>query len=152
MTDDPKHEDARAEALRLAQEAGFTPGTEITEDDVERLVVLARQPDNRLDETGYAARLARSLWEKHWKDQSPGWKPLPDLYGLLTQIDNMTCALARSRPGWKWVKDEIVANTRQDENGLRWCDLFEGGYRLPADTPLFAAIDAAIAEQEKKDA
>lgn len=44
---------------------------------------------------GYATHLACCLWEKHWKDQSPHWKPLPDLLGVLTQIDNMTAGLAR---------------------------------------------------------
>ena len=43
---------------------------------------------------GYAERLARSLQEKHYPD-GPKWEPLPDLLGLLTQIDNMTSALTR---------------------------------------------------------
>lgn len=45
---------------------------------------------------GYATRLAESLWEKHFKRDAPHWKPLPDLLGVLTQIDNMTTGLARS--------------------------------------------------------
>jgi len=44
---------------------------------------------------GYAQRLATSLWEQHWKLDAPDWKPLPDLLGVLTQIDNMTAGLER---------------------------------------------------------
>jgi len=46
--------------------------------------------------TAYAERLAVGLWEKHWRDAAPGWKPLAgDLIGLLTQIDNMTVGLSK---------------------------------------------------------
>jgi hypothetical protein len=45
--------------------------------------------------TTYARELAVSLWEKHWKATAPNWKPLDDLYGILTQIDNMTCGMVR---------------------------------------------------------
>ena len=41
----------------------------------------------------YAARLATALWEKHYKRFSPNWSPLPDLMGVLTQIDNMTAGM-----------------------------------------------------------
>ena len=43
----------------------------------------------------YATRLAVSLWEKHYKDDAPDWKPLDDLIGVLTQIDNMICGLQK---------------------------------------------------------
>lgn len=49
-----------------------------------------------LDDTlGFATRLAESLWEKHWKADAPDWKPLPDLFGVLTQISNMTAGMTR---------------------------------------------------------
>ncbi len=48
------------------------------------------------DELSYATRLAMALWERHWKDDAPDWKPLPDLMGVLTQIDNMTVGLVRA--------------------------------------------------------
>ena len=47
------------------------------------------------DYYGYASRLAVALWEKHYKDIAPQWKPLDDLMGALTQIDNMTSGLTR---------------------------------------------------------
>jgi hypothetical protein len=47
------------------------------------------------DYYGYASRLAVALWEKHYKDIAPQWKPLDDLMGVLTQIDNMASGLTR---------------------------------------------------------
>jgi len=47
---------------------------------------------------GYAKRLAEFIWEKHYKKESPDWTPLPDVLGVLTQIDNMTCGLEKAKP------------------------------------------------------
>lgn len=44
----------------------------------------------------YATSLARAIWEKHFKETAPDWKPLPDLIGVLTQIDNMTAGMVRA--------------------------------------------------------
>jgi hypothetical protein len=41
----------------------------------------------------YATSLAIAIWCKHYKEQSPDWKPLPDLMGVLTQIDNMIAGI-----------------------------------------------------------
>jgi len=45
----------------------------------------------------YAKHLAIAIWEKHYKDTAPDWTPLPDLMGVLTQIDNMAVGLAPPR-------------------------------------------------------
>jgi hypothetical protein len=45
------------------------------------------------DGYGYARRLAEAIWQKHYKAVAPQWKPLDDLMGVLTQIDNMTSGL-----------------------------------------------------------
>ena len=43
--------------------------------------------------------LAMSLWRSHFKDEAPDWKPLPDLAGVISQIDNMVCGLVKpSKP------------------------------------------------------
>jgi hypothetical protein len=56
---------------------------------------LAEKDARIAEATRYAERLASILWQKHYKDQAPGWKPLSgDLVGILTQIDNMTSGLA----------------------------------------------------------
>jgi hypothetical protein len=46
----------------------------------------------------YAKSLAESLWRKHFRERAPDWKPLPDLLGVLTQIDNMVAELVASSP------------------------------------------------------
>jgi hypothetical protein len=43
-----------------------------------------------------ARRMAIYLWDKHWKADAPDWKPLPDLLGILLQIDNMLTGLTRA--------------------------------------------------------
>ena len=45
----------------------------------------------------YAKSIAEAIWKKHYKDTAPHWKPDNDLFILLTQIDNMTAALATPR-------------------------------------------------------
>lgn len=45
----------------------------------------------------YAQRLATYLWEQHYKQDAPDWKPLEDMTGVLTQIDNMIVGLERPR-------------------------------------------------------
>lgn len=47
---------------------------------------------------GYATRLATAIYEQRYRQDAPDWKPLPDLLGVLTQIDNMTAGLVRPAP------------------------------------------------------
>ena len=37
----------------------------------------------------YAKDLATYLWKNHFQESAPDWEPLPDLFGVLSQIDNM---------------------------------------------------------------
>jgi len=50
------------------------------------------------DALEYATRLATTIWEKHWKDDAPNWKPWGDIVGVLTQIDNMVAGMERRPP------------------------------------------------------
>lgn len=59
----------------------------------ELSATLAQQDES--DAYGYASYLAVAIWEKYYKDTAPDWKPLDDLVGVLTQIDNMTSGLTR---------------------------------------------------------
>jgi len=43
----------------------------------------------------YAKKLAISIWEEKYEKDPPEWKPLDDLLGVLTQIDNMITGLVR---------------------------------------------------------
>ncbi len=64
--------------------------------DLERFAELVCQDER--ETYGYAKRLAEFIWEKHYKKESPDWTPLPDVLGVLTQIDNMTCGLEKAKP------------------------------------------------------
>lgn len=61
------------------------------------------QPEQNSETYGYAKRLAEAIWEKHYKKESPHWRPLHDVLGVLTQIDNMTCGLEKAQPEQKPV-------------------------------------------------
>ena len=43
----------------------------------------------------YAKEIAVAIWENQYKKDPPGWKPLDDLFGVLTQIDNMLTGLVK---------------------------------------------------------
>jgi len=58
---------------------------------------LAQQQEQEPVAHYYAKHLAIAIWEKHYKDTAPDWTPLPDLMGVLTQIDNMAVGLAPPR-------------------------------------------------------
>ena len=62
----------------------------------EALRQALAQPET--DCYGYASRLATYIWEKHYKEDSPEWKPFNNLEGVLTQIDNMVCGLVKAQP------------------------------------------------------
>jgi len=62
------------------------------------------------DAYGYAKRLAVAIWEQHYKDVAPQWKPFDDLMGVLTQIDNMTAGLTAQRQP---LTDEKINELRQ---------------------------------------
>jgi hypothetical protein len=92
------------------------------------------QPSPASPETeaaGYAERLAAALWEKHYKNDAPHWKPLSgDLIGIISQIDNMTTGLTRGlaqRPAMQWERAEqdkidVSADYVVKDNGGEWRD------------------------------
>ena len=44
----------------------------------------------------YATDLACNIYQKHFEKTAPNWEPLPDLLGVLTQIDNMASGMKRN--------------------------------------------------------
>jgi hypothetical protein len=65
---------------------------------LEALRQALAQPEQESEAYRYAKRLAEFIWAKHYKEESPDWTPLPDVLGVLTQIDNMTCGLELAKP------------------------------------------------------
>lgn len=45
----------------------------------------------------YATRIAKGMWERDWKEESPHWQPFDDLLGVLTQIDNMLAGMEKKK-------------------------------------------------------
>ena len=71
----------------------------------------------------YALRLADALRKKHYPDNTD-WRPLGDLLGLLTQIDNMVADLCtptdeRAARLEKWLEHErAVCEAAGDRAGV----------------------------------
>jgi hypothetical protein len=90
--------------------------------DMERVAVLRKiksSPPRRETEQepvayNYAKHLAEAIWSKHYKDIAPHWKPLDDLMGVLTQIDNMSAGLAPPRREWQSLSEE------ERDAAIRW--------------------------------
>ncbi|WP_244103967.1 hypothetical protein [Burkholderia gladioli] len=82
-------------------------------------------------ELRYATQLAVSLHQQHYDVSAPNWKPLPDLMGVLTQIDNMTCGLTpASTPAEAREPDAYVPI--HPRNGPLWASTVTS---LDADRP-----------------
>ena len=45
----------------------------------------------------YAKNLAMYLWQNFYKEDSPDWKPLNNMQGILMQIDNMLTGMTRKQ-------------------------------------------------------
>ena len=70
-------------------------GMEMIAADIARALMAERKKalEEAAEAQKYATDLAASLCRKHWPENI-GWKPLPDLYGVISQIDNMTTGIA----------------------------------------------------------
>ena len=99
------------------------------------------------DAYGYAERLAEAIWQKHYKSTAPQWKPLDDLLGVLTQIDNMTAGLTTppaAQRQWVGLTDEAIWSEYQ----TLWPFHPAEEPRLAKDIARFArAIEAALKEK-----
>ena len=75
-------------------EAHFSRGKESLAAE-EKLLSCFDELTNQLElAKALATLLACALQRKHYPEVTQ-WKPLPNLLGVLSQIDNMTCGLAR---------------------------------------------------------
>ena len=83
-------------AIEMALEALENPSVIAVQHAIDLIKQELAKPEQ--EAYGYAKRLAEFIWEKHYKKESPDWTPLPDVLGVLTQIDNMTCGLEKAKP------------------------------------------------------
>ena len=93
-----------SQAIEQAEKNEFKPDWDAMAVMVEeqqrmakRIEELEQAEKQEPDAYGYAKRLAVAIWEQHYKDVAPQWKPFDDLMGVLTQIDNMTTGLTAQR-------------------------------------------------------
>ena len=70
----------------------------------------------------YATTLAVSMHKQHYAEAAPNWQPLPDLVGLLTQIDNMYAGLRNDLEAAEVENKRLV--------GLPLASLLEERYAL----------------------
>lgn len=83
--------------------------------NVDALLSRAK-PSEESAELRYAKSLATSMWEKHYAKDAPQWELCDDLYGVLSQIDNMLTGLQREKPSAPRVVTELVSI--EDHNRL----------------------------------
>lgn len=83
------------------------------------------EPRNEAGETPtehahrWATELAISMAKKFFPEVTQ-WKPLPDLLGVITQIDNMTTGLVRAAP-----PSQAPEPAQQEAAGAKWCKVCE---------------------------
>ena len=99
--------------------------------------------------TGYARSLAAAITHKHFPENTE-WKPLPDLIGILTQIDNATCGLVRAPAPLAQSTEEVEAIRARHEaadkdSGHEWAGLHADHAHTDRAT-LLRLLDAARAE------
>lgn len=103
--------EAMRKALNYIENTEGELGIKLSCGDALREALAAQPPAAPVEDAlGYAQRLATILWEKHYKTDAPEWKPLPDVVGVLTQIDNMTSGLQRSSAGTSEVQRETFVD------------------------------------------
>jgi len=114
-----KHEPVAWEDVLGAIACGWTyPENARKPMDVQLAVAIAKEiqdvyttppaAEQASDEYGYAKRLAEAIWQKHYKAAAPQWKPLDDLMGVLTQIDNMTSGLTAPTQRQSLTRDVVL--------------------------------------------
>lgn len=64
------------------------------------------------EEEGALARkelcdLIESIWRAEFRTQAPNWKPLPDLRGMISQMDNMYAGIREQRDQLRWDLNEL---------------------------------------------
>jgi hypothetical protein len=89
------------------------------------------------DAYGYAKRLAEAIYQKHYKQDWPEWKPLDTTLGVLTQIDNMIGVLVKKTSEQKpvvWMYQDKSTNEVRFQKHMR--DFVDHGQTF--ETPLYA--------------
>ncbi len=114
----------------------------------------------------YAAGLARVIYEKHYREASPDFKPFTDTLGLLTQIDNMHAGVAEMLATTQGQLRVAVERVKELEDALEialggscrdWTGFYLNALKILGEKPKQGwthrdAIDATIRAAARPDA
>jgi hypothetical protein len=67
-------------------------------------------------------RLMDGIWRAEFRRTAPNWKPLPDLIGMVTQIDNMYAGVREQRDEARSCIAELETALRQIANRQFHCE------------------------------
>jgi hypothetical protein len=90
-----------------------------------------------------ATQLACSLARKFY--EAPQWKPLPDLVGVISQIDNMTTDLTRTHTQPAAQPDPVGWQERQQRSAAEWTPWYACPTPLPG-APRSSTVGGVIYE------
>ena len=149
---------ALREAAQQALEALEYDGLLKKRQAIAALRAALAQEQAEPDAYPYASRLAASIWERHYKGEAPNWKPLDDLMGVLTQIDNMATGLTRQGQEQAepvaWLQPKTVNAYSRPDLGYESCSSADYGafpvYRALPRCPNCASLEAQNDELDRK--
>ncbi len=84
--------------------------------------------DKHAQELNYARLLATNICKKEYPE-AKGWEPLPDVLGILTQIDNMVAGMQRIEA--KTIKEEPMGKIKMLRNFIGFGILSVAIFILP---------------------
>jgi hypothetical protein len=100
----------------------------------------------------YATNLLQTIAEKHYPDRVPEWKPLPELIGVLTQIDNLTSGMTRAALSQSPTAPGLVAAAEWHEQIERRICALEKDSHEPVNVVAateFDALSERVSELER---
>jgi len=99
-------------------------------------------------------RLIESIWRAEYRHTAPEWKALPDLVGMVTQVDNMYAGVRSQRDEARWHLAgalERCAKVAEDHKALGYMSDRERDYCIQHGEEIAEAIRSLpIIEEERE--
>jgi len=135
---------AKSQRVALPPSSGFEHKPSAIEDSAP---AIADKDSSGWEADTYreALSLAKSLWAQHYRETAPDWRPLEDLRGVLSQIDNMTTGLARKGSGW-----EAGAEAMREKAANHARAQFDDRPRSPDSMDFVDGYDRATRDAEQR--
>lgn len=87
-------------------------------------------------------RLLDAIWKQEYRTEAPDWQPLPDLVGMITQIDNMYAGVRSQRDEARWKLGEAKADAERLADMLRLSARWFEQYALDHEIKAQQAVDS----------